>query len=407
MRRLWAVSLLLLLVPLSMLAPSVSGDEAVATEGDVIVTSSDPQGVVLDLMVPGYKLATRQVGDAVYDMFEVRDWGTTLRVGSPQLPVRYVLLAVPNGADVRLDVVEVDSEVLADTYDVVPVPEYVIGAEAPPDELVDSGLVPQPEYRRDEVVYGQDTFYPPLLAEVEEGGTLRGQRMVKVALQPFQYNPVTGKVRVHSRLRVQAVFGGMGPSGTNADRAGEDGGLGGFAELLRLGLLNYGDIGGRADAAPALQAVTPWQPPAPGYKVFVAEDGMYKLAYRDLDAAGLPVGELDPRTFQLYDLGQEIAIEVKGEANGRFEPGEYILFYGQKEVTKYTDEHVYWLTYGAAPGRRMSQRDGEPSGGGEQATSFRRTVRLSGITDYLSAMPGEDDLERWWWDRVMHCGCHC
>ena len=48
----------------------------------------------------------------------------------------------------------------------------------------------------------------------------------------------------------------------------------------------------------------------------------------------------------------------------------------------------------------MTQRDGAPSGSAPQATSFRRTVRLSGITNYMSAMPGDDDLERWWWNFV-------
>jgi len=400
MRKLWTLSVLLCSVPLLVLAPSVTAGEGVATENDIAVINSDAQGLVFDLVMHGYDLQKKDVAGVVYDVFEVEGWGMTGRIGAPQLPVRYVSLAVPEAATVEVKVVDRRAESLPGAYNVLPVPRYAVVDDIPPDDLANSGLLPQPEYLPDEAVYDQDAFCPQVLAEAEEVGMLRGQRIVRVALRPFQYNPVTREMRVHSSMRVQVIFESPGRGGITANLARRGGAPGGFDELLHLDLLNYDDVQGRAEVVPAAQSVTSWLPPFPGYKVSVSENGMYRLSYQDLDLAGLPVDELDPQTFQLFDRGQEVAIEVQGEANGRFEPGESLLFYGRKENTKYTDEHIYWLTYGAAPGRRMTQRDGTPSGTARQAASFRKTVRLSGITNYVSAMPGDDNLERWWWDFV-------
>src|SRR5690606_34567997 len=102
--------------------------------------------------------------------------------------------------------------------------------------------------------------------------------------------------------------------------------------------------------------------------------------YTELQNANLPVATLDPRTFRLYNLGDEVAIQVVGEADGRFDAADYILFYGQSVSAKYTWDNAYWLTYdpeGLATGARMGARDGAPSGGAT-AASFAAERRFEG-----------------------------
>jgi hypothetical protein len=101
----------------------------------------------------------------------------------------------------------------------------------------------------------------------------------------------------------------------------------------------------------------------PRYKVRVDRNGIYQLTYGDLQAAGLPVASLDPRTFQLFNAGSEMRIHVPGEADGSFDPGDLILFYGEGLDTKYTDTNAYWLAYGEVNGLRMRARDGTPPEG--------------------------------------------
>lgn len=119
-------------------------------------------------------------------------------------------------------------------------------------------------------------------------------------------------------------------------------------------------------------------------KFSVSADGVYKIDYNQLKAAGFDPDKIDPRKISLFGNGngmlpqannlprngfQEIAITVVGEADGSFNAGDYILFFGQnpdshiydlnKEIFNYqnhlyTDKNYYFLTVAAQPGKRMS-----------------------------------------------------
>ncbi|WP_210486193.1 C25 family cysteine peptidase [Rufibacter aurantiacus] len=107
------------------------------------------------------------------------------------------------------------------------------------------------------------------------------------------------------------------------------------------------------------------------YKIKVPATGIYRLDKAYLQAAG--INDVDPRNFQLYRRGQEVSIHVEGEADGSFDAGDFIEFYGQqndgaldRELYKnpndqkhnlnyslYTDTAAYFLTWSGANGKRM------------------------------------------------------
>lgn len=134
------------------------------------------------------------------------------------------------------------------------------------------------------------------------------------------------------------------------------------------------------------------------YKLDVSADGLYRLTYADLQAAGLPVDTLDPTTFQVFEQGAEIAIYVAGEGDGSFDPGDFILFYGRKIATQYSETNVYWLTYGVQAGRRMTSRDVTPAGAPALST-FPVTLHLEENNLYVGDLPKEGLADRWYWQR--------
>ena len=66
------------------------------------------------------------------------------------------------------------------------------------------------------------------------------------------------------------------------------------------------------------------------FKIKTAKDGIYRLTYDALAAAGFPTGSVDPRNLQLFHRGTEQSIIVSGELDARFDPGDYIEFFGTK-----------------------------------------------------------------------------
>ena len=128
-------------------------------------------------------------------------------------------------------------------------------------------------------------------------------------------------------------------------------------------------------------------------KVKTAEDGIYRLTYQQLMAAGFPVNSIDPRKIQLFHRGVEQAIEITGQADGAFNTGDLLYFYGKKndgtldaELYRpreaqphqfhniYSDTTAYFLTYrlDAGQGKRMVR---ETAGGNIASMSTQSVTK--------------------------------
>ncbi len=143
------------------------------------------------------------------------------------------------------------------------------------------------------------------------------------------------------------------------------------------------------------------------YKIVVDADGLYRLTYADLQAAGLPVDSINPQTLKVWEQGEEVAIYVEGEADGRFDPGDAVYFYGRMARTRFQDPNIYWLTYGGNPGKRMTLRVVSP-GAAPAPSPYRRTIRLEEDKIYRSNLPMEVGADHWFWESYFACaGAYC
>ncbi len=325
------------------------------------------------------------------------DWSVTQQPGEPQLPLLALSLGVPFDVDLQVDVVPGTASSLALTDPVVPAP--TLRAEWDLAALTEGrSLLPTPVTEIDPVdeIYRSGAAYPGVLAEIADDGVVRQQRIVGVAVYPIQYRPGSKAVTIYHSLVVHIRFqpdpAASGPAlGSQPESAA-------YEELFRTQLLNYDSARAwRQKPAGTAVAAAPWTPPVPGYKMVVRQEGMYQVSYADLVAADVPVGDIVPSTLQVMNMGDEVAIYVTGEGDDSFDPGDYLLFYGQSVASKYTADNIYWLTYGQGPGLRMTSRDGTPSAGATPATyDARLTMEESHY--YLTRAPGDENLERFLWN---------
>jgi hypothetical protein len=69
------------------------------------------------------------------------------------------------------------------------------------------------------------------------------------------------------------------------------------------------------------------------FRIDVVKDSMYRLEYDTLanvlNRAGISVATINPKRFQVFGRGVEIALYVSGEADNSFDPGDYIEFYAR------------------------------------------------------------------------------
>ncbi len=124
------------------------------------------------------------------------------------------------------------------------------------------------------------------------------------------------------------------------------------------------------------------------YKIAVSNTGIHQLTYSFLkNTIGIDIDNIDPRTIKIYGNGggmlpelnnapriddvAENAIQVVGEGDGSFDPGDYILFYGEASSVweyaeandrmvhrknLYTDKNHYFIKISSGNGKRIANQ---------------------------------------------------
>jgi hypothetical protein len=137
------------------------------------------------------------------------------------------------------------------------------------------------------------------------------------------------------------------------------------------------------------------------YRIAVKQTGIQQLTYSDLSAVGLVVNGLPSSGIRVHGYGggmlperagasryddlPEVPVMVIDGGDGKFDPGDYILFYGQGPLAwkynmqsglfehkphLYSDESYYFITTGSTPGRRIPEFPQPQSGVPTVVSSF-------------------------------------
>ena len=396
-RLLMLVALVASLIASALCIPAPAG----ALASQTMEAQSDANGTVLEVRAPDYQLVEKAGDGGACQMIDAWGLGQMDAVGRPMVPVQGAMLGLPPGAVPQVRILQADFDTITLPGDLCPVPTPVVDQDPGPDGEGPGAARVDMVYAKDGGAYATNAFYPTDLAVTTGEALLRDQRVLQLSVRPFQYNPTSRQLRVYHTLRVEVSF--TFPQGRqDAGTSGETGGP--FETTLQHAILNYDAARQwrQKSTVPSLPLMAPTALTgfAQGYKVAVNQDGLYQLTYAGLAAAGIPVDTLNPQTFQLFDRGQELAIQVSGQEDGQFGPEDTILFYGEALDTKYTDTNIYWLTYGTTIGQRMGSRDASPSNTAPVSSSFSTTTHQEENLRYIPRYPEAHNAHHWFWNYI-------
>ncbi len=144
------------------------------------------------------------------------------------------------------------------------------------------------------------------------------------------------------------------------------------------------------------------------FKVEVEHPGVYEVTWESLVAAGLDPSRGGVERVALSNLGRPAPVWLEDGGDGRFGPGDRLLFIGERPAGEHTtvDEYsavsVYWLELGAGGGHAGRTVRSEVAGAGP--ATARPWVREHVERDLIMgrfALPGTGgDQERWYWARL-------
>lgn len=389
------ILLMALLIVIGMGATPRSTGQAGQGEGRspgalLTVLDESAEGLVLELTLPEPQVETRVFAGENCQVLNVPGLAQVERPGEPQLLERVALVGLPPTGTPSLEIVMQEEQIMPGQFDLCPGESLQVNREI-------GGFHQQVASSRERgPAYGVDELRPETAADLLGTGWLRSQRYAQVRLNAVRYNPVSGQVRYASRLVVKVEFNGTGGGAIINEFE--------FEDSLRGMLVNYEQARAwRSRPAPVEPAAALELSPQPAYRVGVKADGIYRVSYADLLAAGVGAAELealDPATLQLFNMDSEAAILLEVGADGSFDPGEALLFYGLKARGKYTDENIYWLRWGVQAGRRMAALDGTPGGSAVVPLDFQTTKRIAVDTDYFGEKGSGVENDHWYWTMV-------
>ncbi len=398
---------------------------------------SDATGLTIDIGAPAYSIESKNIDGGDYEVISIGGETTTTQTpGSPSVPIISLLIGVPPEAEVELSVSASPGDVLPGYFDLPPVPS--------PAPLKDDLTPGEMETIRDPEAYALDGNFPGPTAAIVGDAWIRQQRVIRIEVYPFQYNPAQRTIARIGDIQIRLDFSGNVGGALCADCVYDEG----LESALEHSLINYEEA--RAwRAAPSSEALhdqikapTDYTFLGPRYELVVDKDGIYRVTYADLQAAGMDVDNVDPRDFRMVNHGLDVAIEVVGEGDGSFDPGDYVTFFGEKfhgdilearyedVMTKannvqglqsfapnnwfwmcvsgcdlasyferYTDDNVYYLMENSAlPGARMTSVNGTP-GGASVPVYYYETIHAENSIQWYAIEWYSDDV--WYWERVQ------
>jgi len=169
------------------------GGQKASVETQINLLSAKSQSMQLEFKFNAYALENVSTIKGMENVIKIPSCSRTKVKGAPDLPKISQALAIPDAAGMVLKIV--NSEFIElDNVDLVP-SKGVITRDKDPKSI---------PYVYGEV-YSKDEFYPSNIAETADPYIIRNIRGQNVIVNPVQYNPVTRKVRVYTKITVELV----------------------------------------------------------------------------------------------------------------------------------------------------------------------------------------------------------
>jgi hypothetical protein len=334
------------------------------------VLHSDERSILLEYR-PQY-LPVRTIVDGGREFRQMDFVGSlsssSIRPGDPDLRYELIPLGFPSVAGNAVQVVASDYEDVPN-FQLAPVPATRLRND----------LVELAGYTPDQEKYSRSDFQPASVTQLQGPEQSRSMILGGVQIFPVQFSPASRTLRKYTRIVIEVTFGA--PAGRrvqNKDDQPFEGYLANYAVARNWKFDAAGPLGKTA-AVSSVLATGEW------FRMSVTEEGMYILNASYLRSAGVNLSALDPRTIKIYGNGGrelpeaaatarpvdlvENAIYVSGENDGRFDDGDYVLFFAKSVrgttydmalhrlkhyLHHYAEANYYWLTFGNGNGKRMT-----------------------------------------------------
>jgi hypothetical protein len=308
------------------------------------IQQQNNQSMVIDFTFPDLQIEHSQENPALV-VVEIPGLIYNYEAGAPLIPVYSEKLIVPPGK-IRWEILSSENKFYEG---IQPVP-YIPSAESVPQQA-------QKSY---------PSIFPNKIIYLDDAGIFRDYRVMGIVVYPVQVLP--DGINYYKKIRVRITFPKTNQIASALPESRE-------RDIFKKVAINEESMGSFPKAVTVSIAALPTVPlQSINYdnqvKLYVNKKGIYQITGSDLIEAGIDIQSIQPQTFRLMNKGKDVAIFVSGEQDQEFNESDYFEFLGEPNIKTFideypdlytdpfSDENVYWLSWGGSPGIRMVQESG-------------------------------------------------
>jgi Peptidase family C25/Propeptide_C25 len=194
----------------------------------VILISSDENGAVIKVDLPGYRLKEFTADGKIYNSINIGDEAVTTDVGLPEIPYIAKILAIPDQGIVNVEVLETGKV------------HRLNGITVPPAR--ESWLEGKPEspYVENTNFYSSQSIYPQEFVRAEDPIIFRDFRLARISIYPIRYSPLKKEIEAVTSITVRVSYSpgiGINPKLTPKRMITPS-----FNKLYRSFIFNYKEV---------------------------------------------------------------------------------------------------------------------------------------------------------------------
>jgi hypothetical protein len=356
-----------------------------------MIESSD-QAIVCDVVFDSASIVQQKVGKDWYSEVVIPYCAYTDQAGLPKLPVTSLVLGIPPSGTLALSI-ENENTYTRPVDTLLPV---IVPADNDPETGESGGTESMLK-----------DWYPGPSAETGIIGFVRDQRIMQIELQPVRYLASARLVQIVRSLRLRINVSGSAEKSNfmNMIPAADSR----FESLYKTignydSSLKWRKIPARLTAAEMKIATVK----SPQLKISVDSDGLYGISGQDLINAGVDLSSIIPSALSLRHRDEPVPLLIEGYADGSFDPGDRIIFWGEHNrgddtyLSWYSDTNVYWLSWEQGTGARYADLIGSLDPAiTDTLVSAKGHIHLEKDIIYSRfTFFNREDRDHWFWDTL-------
>ena len=157
--------------------------------------------IEIEYTFQGANVSSKIVQNINYNFLHIDGFGKLANVGKPALPSHKDIIAIPDNAKTKIIILEVQS---------VEYSGYMIHPALKPAR--DTYGSSNPIFEINQQLYNTNKYYPERIVDITETQNLRNTALAITQICPVQFNPVSGKIKVYSKIRFRIEFTGNSKS---------------------------------------------------------------------------------------------------------------------------------------------------------------------------------------------------